>query len=665
MVSGKPRPPRKKKSARSAWSGGSDGEARLELLERILDVIPSLVSYIGADRRYLYVNKGYEDRFARPRAQIVGHTMTEIAGEETIRRIGTYLERAFSGEEVNYGDDSRDLLGRRWFTWATRIPDFDDQGQLRGIITLIHDITRYQEAEEALSGRDALLDHVERVARLGYWVHRNDDITAWTPLAPSATTRVSSELRKVLSLAEDTGAAALSIPEVDTERRDAVLREAMRNHDAYRVDYRLVGERGAAVRHLHEEGEPSRDPETGAPIWLGIIQDITELRTTEDQLRQAQKMEAVGQLTGGVAHDFNNILSVILGNLDLACDALAGHKVLPEIDRAIAAAERGATLTHRLLAFSRRQPLNPTRLDIRTLLLGMSDMLRRMLGETVKVSVKAPKNLWPCVADAGQLENAILNLAINARDAMPKGGNLSIVAENRDLDRASAAGVMEVMPGRYVRIEVRDDGTGMSPEVLARAIEPFFTTKGVGEGSGLGLSMIYGFVKQSGGGLQIESAAGRGTGIILFLPRDEGPGQPVGATQEAEDLPRARDETVLVVEDNPELRALTAKMLRELGYRVLVGADAAEAGRVLKAVSSVQLLLTDIVLSGEKSGLDLAREATSAEADLAVAYMSGYAERAHRKLLEGGRLLQKPFRKADLARIVRSALDDRLNDRPE
>jgi PAS domain S-box-containing protein len=632
---------------------------RLELLERILDVIPSLVSYIGADRRYLYVNRGYEERFERPREHIIGHSMTEVAGEETIQRIGGYLDRAFAGEEVSYGDDSRDLLGRRWFTWATRIPDFDDDGRLRGIITVIHDITSYREAEEALSGRDALLDHVERVARLGYWVHRDEDLATWWPMSPAPATTLSRELRNVLSLTEDVEGPRATIPDLDQDRRAVALREAMDARSAYRVDYRLIDDKGVALRYLHEEGEPSRDPETGEPIWLGIIQDITELRSTEDQLRQAQKMEAVGQLTGGVAHDFNNILSVILGNLDLASDALAGHAVMPEIERAIAAAERGATLTRRLLAFSRRQPLNPTRLDVRALLLGMADMLRRMLGETVQVSITAPKDLQPCVADAGQLENAMLNLAINARDAMPTGGNLTITAENRDLERGPEAKAMEIRPGRYVHIEVRDDGVGMTPDLLERAIEPFFTTKEVGEGSGLGLSMVYGFAKQSGGAVRIDSAPGQGTVVSLYLAGDEGEERYEDAPRREEDLPRARGETVLVVEDNPELRALTTKMLGELGYAVLSGSDAAAAIRLLDAEPSIRLLLTDIVLSGEKSGLDLAREATTDGADLAVLYMSGYADRSHQALLEDGHLLQKPFRKADLARIVRRTLDER------
>ncbi len=637
----------------------SDDVGRLELLERILDVIPSLVSYIGADRRYRYVNKGYEDRFARPRAQIIGHSMTEVAGKETIQRIGDFLDRAFAGEEVSYGDDSRDLLGRRWFTWATRIPDFDDEGQLRGVITVIHDITSYREAEEALSGRDALLDHVERVARLGYWVHRDEDLATWRPLAPVPTTTMSRELSGILCLTEKAEYPGAAIPKLDQDRRAAALREAMDARGAYRVDYRLVDEKGSVLRHLHEEGEPSLDPETGQPIWLGIIQDISELRSTEDQLRQAQKMEAVGQLTGGVAHDFNNILSVILGNLDLASDALAGHAVMQEIERAIAAAERGATLTHRLLAFSRRQPLNPTRLDVRALLLGMADMLRRMLGETVQVSITAPKDLEPCVADAGQLENAILNLAINARDAMPRGGNLEISAENKDLERGPETKAMDVNPGRYVHIQVCDDGIGMAPELLERAIEPFFTTKNVGEGSGLGLSMVYGFAKQSGGAVRIESAPGQGTAVSLYLARDESDVWHDGKPRQEEDLPRARGETLLVVEDNAELRALTTKMLRELGYDVLAGSDGAEASRLLRAEPSIRLLLTDIVLSGEKSGLDRAREAMSADDGLAVLYMSGYADRSHRALLEGGCLLQKPFRKADLARIVRRALDER------
>ena len=385
--------------------------------------------------------------------------------------------------------------------------------------------------------------------------------------------------------------------------------------------------------------------------------DITERIKLESQLRQAQKMEVMGQLTGGIAHDFNNLLAVIMGNTELLQDRLGNDdKPLSAIFRA---ATRGAELTRRLLAFSRLQPLKPQAVDLGTLVGEMGDLLRRTLGETIQVEIASEPGLWHAQADRSQLENALLNLALNARDAMRNGGKLRIESSNAILDEAYAGLHMEVSPGDYVLVSVSDSGAGMSAEVQAHALEPFFTTKDVGEGSGLGLSMVYGFAKQSGGDLVIHSKEGFGSTIKLYIPRavDSGDRAELSAKTET---PRGQGETVLVVEDESEVRTLVAAVLSSLGYRALTATDGRKGLRILDEEPKIDLLLSDVVLPGGMSGLDLAKEAKRRVAELKLLFISGYAESVvhhHSPLPEGADLLNKPFRRLELAQKVRAALD--------
>ena len=383
----------------------------------------------------------------------------------------------------------------------------------------------------------------------------------------------------------------------------------------------------------------------------------------EAQVRQFHKMQAIGQLTGGIAHDFNNMLAIVIGSLDLAKRRL--NTDLPKaeicIDNALEGANRAAQLTARLLAFSRLQPLAPQVLDANKLVGGMSEMLRRTIGEHVQVETVLAGGLWRTHADPAQLENAIVNLCVNARDAMPEGGKLTIETSNAHLDDAYAASHPEVEAGQYVMISVSDTGTGMPAEVIERAFEPFYTTKGVGRGTGLGLSQVHGFVKQTQGHVKIYSEPGVGTTIKIYLPRNTGElNTSEGAGPAAvDDLPHGRGEIILVVEDDERVRHLSVDALRELGYTTVQASDAAQALSVLAVQPQIDLLFTDVVMP-EMDGRRLADRARAVRPGLKVLYTTGYTKNAivHNGMLDAGvAFLAKPFTVDQLARKVRQVLE--------
>jgi signal transduction histidine kinase/CheY-like chemotaxis protein len=389
--------------------------------------------------------------------------------------------------------------------------------------------------------------------------------------------------------------------------------------------------------------------------------DVTPLREAEGQLHQSQKMESVGQLTGGVAHDFNNLLTIIIGSLDTALEK-APADIRALLQSALSASERGASLIKQMLAFSRRQVLAPEVVDLGRLAEGLEDLLRRTLGEDIEIELRPAPDLWLAMADKGQVEGALLNLAINARDAMGPGGKLTIETRNAHLDDDYARTNVEVAPGDYVVLAVTDTGSGMSPEVITRAFEPFFTTKATGKGTGLGLSMIYGFVKQSGGHLKIYSEVGHGTTIRVYLPRHVPQAAAAAAgLATATQLDHAGGrETILVVEDEPMVRSLVTKHLGELGYHILEAFDGPSAQRILDGEETIDLLFSDLVLPGALTGALLAEGARQKRPQMKVIFSSGYTQHAiaHQgKLDPGVQFLSKPFRRAELAAKVREVLD--------
>ncbi|WP_198024721.1 PAS domain S-box protein [Bradyrhizobium sp. Cp5.3] len=390
-----------------------------------------------------------------------------------------------------------------------------------------------------------------------------------------------------------------------------------------------------------------------------IGRDLTEKQAAEAQFRQAQKMDSIGQLTGGVAHDFNNVLTVITGTIGILADAVADRPELAAITKLIDdAAERGAQLTKHLLAFARKQPLQPREIDVNALVLEAAKLLHPTLGEQISITPMLTEDAWPALIDPGQLSTAILNLALNARDAMPDGGTLVLETRNIFLDDGYASMNPDVVAGNYVMIAVSDTGSGIPPDLIDRVFDPFFTTKEVGKGTGLGLSMVFGFVKQSGGHVKIYSEEGHGTSVKIYLPRSSG-------VQETEyealqNVPIAGgDEKILIVEDDTLVRQYVVTQIKSLGYAALEAANAAEALTIIDADAGIDLLFTDVIMPGNMNGRQLADEAARRRPDLKTLFTSGYTENAivhHGRLDSGVLLLAKPYRKSELARMIRTAL---------
>jgi PAS domain S-box-containing protein len=436
-----------------------------------------------------------------------------------------------------------------------------------------------------------------------------------------------------------------------------------------------------ATREGRFEAEGWRKKKDGSKFWASVIidpiwneggeligfakvtRDLSEKRAIEEQLRQSQKMEAVGQLTGGLAHDFNNLLTGISGSLEMIQIRMAQGRTA-EVDRYLMAGQgavkRAASLTHRLLAFSRRQTLDPKPTNANRLLGGIEELVRRTVGPSVEVEVVQASGLWPTLVDPNQLENAVLNLCINARDAMPDGGRLTIETANKWLDER-AARKHDLPVGQYVSVCVTDTGTGMTPEVIAKAFDPFFTTKPIGEGTGLGLSMIYGFARQSGGQVRIYSELGEGTTMCLYLPRHADDASVDNETEIATKVAASGEgEVVLVIDDDPTIRMLVAEVLAESGYAVIESPDGPAGMKVLNSNARIDLLITDVGLPGGLNGRQVADEARLSRPSLKVLFITGYAENAvigQTRLEKGMYVMTKPFQMERLAHRIREIIE--------
>ncbi len=516
---------------------------------------------------------------------------------------------------------------------------------------------RESSEEKAREGEDRLRLAVE-LAGLGTYVWDSiEDKCLYC--SPEHASIHGTTVKDYIARGSDIDGPFLFTHPEDRERVRSTFK-SLREGNRIEFEYRVVTPSGE-VRNVREIAKPIFDQNGAVIREYGTTQDITDFTRSQEQLRQSQKLEALGQLTGGIAHDFNNMLAVIMGNCDFLQKQLGDdHKRVQSILRA---ASHGAELTERLLAFARRQSLSPQDIDLQALLADMSDMMSRTLGESIEIKISPAPGLWPVSADPVQLESAILNLAINARDAMPRGGTLSLEAANAELGPDTPVSTSGCRPGRFVVLTVRDTGTGMSEEVLSNAFEPFFTTKDVGEGSGLGLSMVYGFVQQSGGHVALESRQGEGTTLKLYLPRGEAPeAAESAAPATAASAPQEpTGKVVMVVEDDRNVREIAVTLLRDLGYEVLQAADGEAAIAVLEDAPRIDLLLCDLVLPGGMAGPEVAERRKRRHPASKVLFMTGYAGEDVQEVARKGQgpdngLLRKPFRKRELAEKVRQAL---------
>jgi PAS domain S-box-containing protein len=547
---------------------------------------------------------------------------------------------------------------------AARVYSDDEAALFEAIAARLTDgLTGFLALQASLADRRRL-EQAQHKARLGSYEWARGDVEAYW----------SKELYRLLGVEPGSQPALFAsvvaaIHPDDRERFASHVGRIMQAGGEYELQARARRANGEEWV-MHAWGQAVVDADGQLLSMLGVAQDVTERvaaeelqRRLEAQLRQSQKMQAVGQLTGGVAHDFNNLLTVILGNLDEIRDQLLGRPLGIELlDQVQQAATQAAELTQRLSAFSRQQPLQPRVVDAGRLVANLESLLRRTLGVDVAIEVVQAARLWFCEVDPAQLENALLNLAVNARDAMPHGGTLRIETDNVRIDGPEAEPPEEVRPGEYVLVSVTDNGVGMSEQVLGRAFDPFFTTKGPGRGTGLGLSMVYGFVKQSGGHVRLTSTLGLGTSAKIYLPRSLNRAQPTEPPRAALEDPRGNGQVILVVEDDPHVRALTVRMLERLGYRVHVAEDGPEALKILERHAHIDLLFTDIVLPQGMNGVELSKIIRSLRPELPVLYTSGYTENAvihHGRLDPGVQLLEKPFTRAQLAQHIHQALSGR------
>jgi len=445
------------------------------------------------------------------------------------------------------------------------------------------------------------------------------------------------------------------------ENEDVLILRAMRGEKFEGFELAVQREGETSFMHLVASGGPIRDGDDRLVGAVMVYRNVTEARQIERALRQSQKLDAIGKLTGGVAHDFNNILTVITGTIDILSEGLTDRPPLAAIVKMIdEAAARGADLTQQLLAFARRQPLEPRAVDPNAMILEAIRLLRPTLGEDIEVESMLEERVWHAVADPSRLNATLINLAVNARDAMPNGGKLTLETANVVLDEAYRQGNPEVKPGSYVMIAVSDTGHGIPAALIDKVFEPFFTTKDVGKGTGLGLSMVYGFVKQSGGHIKIYSEVGHGTTIKIYLPRAHANlDAPALASTQVPDLPGG-NETVLVVEDDALVRDYVVAQLKSLGYATLAAANAADALRQVEAGVAFDLLFTDVIMPGGMNGRELADRVMRRRRGIKVLYTSGYTENAivhHGRLDPGVALLNKPYRKKELAEKLRQVLD--------
>ncbi|MEQ9797328.1 response regulator [Parvibaculum sp.] len=656
-------------------------ERGFETLRQMFEQAPGFIAILaGPEHTFAMVNKAYMQLVGHRDA--VGKPVREALPEIVDQGFIELLDRVRKTEEPYIGRGIRVLLQRepesepveRYLDFVFH-PVSSAQSNVRGIFVQGHDVTEQRLAEIALRESEERFRLVAESAPVKLWMGDAEGNCIYLNAMLRRFWGVTPEEVPHFNWLE-------TVHPDDMETLREPYQRAMRDHAPFSVEVRFRRADGV-YRIINTTAQPRFGRHGEFEGMIGVNVDVTERRQAEEAqqelnatleqrvedeiarrskaesaLRQAQKMEAIGKLTGGVAHDFNNLLQVVSGNLQLLTKDVAGNeRAETRVANALEGISRGAKLANQLLAFGRRQPLEPKVVNIGRLVNGMGDMLRRTIGEGVEVDTMVSGGLWNTLADPGQLENALLNLAINARDAMDGTGKLTIEVGNAFLDDAYAADHPEVEAGQYVVLAVTDTGEGIEPELLQQVFEPFFSTKPQGKGTGLGLSMVYGFVKQSGGHVKIYSERGHGTTVKLYLPRVTQNEDAITPTSAA--AATGGTETVLVAEDDDAVRATVVDMLSELGYRVLTAKDAAGALTVIESGAPVDLLFTDVVMPGPLKSTELARKARERTPSIAVLFTSGYTENS---IVHGGRLdagvdlLSKPYTREALARKIRQVL---------
>jgi PAS domain S-box-containing protein len=593
-------------------------------------------------------NKAAERLFGYAPEQAVGKHIRLTVPQQRRDEMYIFLQKIGRGEVIEHHETKRlHREGREVDVSLTISPLRSSAGGIIGAYQIARDLTESRRAQQALSRE---IEERQRIFETSQDLILVTDTSGnFVQVSPSSFAILGYSPEEMIG---HSAVEFIHPEDLDPTRQE--MRAARRGQQmrSFEARYRHKDGRAVLLNWKGNWSEPVR-----RHFFIG--RDVTDERAAEAQLRQVQKMDAIGQLTGGVAHDFNNVLTVITGTIGILAEAVADRPELVSIAKLIDdAAERGAQLTKHLLAFARKQPLQPREVDVNALVLEAAKLLHPTLGEEVEISPKLDESAWSALVDPNQLSTAVLNLALNARDAMPHGGKITLETRNVFLDEGYASSHSELTVGDYVMIAVSDTGTGIPPELLERVFDPFFTTKEVGKGTGLGLSMVFGFVKQSGGHIKIYSEVDHGTSVKLYLPRSSGTQDTAAQTRAASQMVGGH-EVVLIVEDDALVRKYVMTQIASLGYTTLAAADAVEALKIIDDVAAIDLLFTDVVMPGGINGRQLADEAVRRRPKLKTLFTSGYTENAilhHGRLDPGVLLLAKPYRKPELAHMLRVAL---------